>query len=227
MTLSLGPDRSESLAVGASDTYKFYARLDGDSGGTVELRLPQIPAGWSLRLLNADGTSELDDADRDGRPELDCPKPKAQYWFSLAVQSPGWLAGDTGDLERRTFRLIGALNDRSSVADTAWLRLTRYVEGENVSVHNYPNPLSDKTNFIIGLSWNCKVSLVVYTRTGKRVGRVLRSQTMSAGPHVFAWKAENDQGQKLAPGTYEYVLECTPVGSQRTFRLRKRLVIER
>jgi hypothetical protein len=224
-TLNIGPDQSDSLPVGGSGTYLFHAQLDGDSGGVVELRRPQKRAGWSLKLLDASGTDTLTDTDKDGLPDLGYVTPGVQYWFSLAVQSPAWLVGDTAALNHRLFRIVGTLSGSPAVADTALLSLSRPVDGAGFSVHCFPNPLTTRTAFIIGLPAEGEASLTVYARDGERVRRVVEQEGMSAGVHVVRWDAANDHGREVAPGIYEYVLDYVHHG--KTDRIRKRLVVRR
>ena len=80
------------------------------------------------------------------------------------------------------------------------------------SVHNFPNPFSDKTSFVIGLPEDGKASLTIYTRAGERVCRVLANSDLAAGVHLVAWNGVNDHGRTIAPGTYEYVLDYAHAG---------------
>jgi hypothetical protein len=220
--LYIEPDQSDRLEVGEGKTFQFYARIDGDTGGVVEVVRPFVPAGWSLRLCDATGTNELTDTDVDGMPDLGYVAPGEQRWFSLEVLTPSGLVGDTASLTERTFVVAGHLGNDSAVADTALLNLT-IVPG--FSVHNFPNPFSIRTAFVIGLPGDGKVSLTVYTRSGARVCRVLDREPRAAGVRVVRWEAVNDHGQDVGPGTYEYVLDYVHQGT--TDRIRKRLVVAR
>jgi flagellar hook assembly protein FlgD len=93
------------------------------------------------------------------------------------------------------------------------------------SVHNFPNPLSLRTTFVIGLPEAGEVSLTIYTRAGERVCKVLEHEGRPAGVHLARWEAVNDHGREVAPGTYEYVLDYVHQGE--TDRIRKRLVVAR
>jgi flagellar hook assembly protein FlgD len=114
------------------------------------------------------------------------------------------------------------VGDRPDIADTAVLSLTLLPA---FSVHNFPNPFSDHTAFVIGLPEDGKASLTVYTRAGERVCRVVTNADMSAGVHIVRWDGVNDNGRGIAPGTYEYVLDYLHQG--KTERIRKRLVVTR
>jgi flagellar hook assembly protein FlgD len=132
------------------------------------------------------------------------------------------LAGDTASFTQRTFVIAGHMGNDSMVADTALLNLT-LVPG--FSVHNFPNPFSTSTTFVIGLPADGNVGLTVYTRAGERVCRVLEREDRTAGVHVVHWDAANDNGRAVAPGTYEYVLDYVHQGI--ADRICKRLVVTR
>jgi hypothetical protein len=215
-------DRSDRLEVGYGKAYQFYALIEGDSGGIVEVARPSAPAGWSLRLCDPTGASDLADTDGDGIPDLGYVTPGESSWFSLEVHTPSELVGDTATLTQRTFVVAGHLGNDSMVADTALLNLT-LVPG--FSVHNFPNPFSVHTTFVIGLPADGEVSLTVYTRAGERVCRVLEREDRPTGVLFEPWDAVNDNGRHVAPGTYEYVLDYVHQG--KTDRVRKRLVVTR
>jgi len=220
--LHIEPDQSDRLEVGQGKTYQFRALIEGDTGGVVEVARPTAPVGWSVRLCDPTGTNDLADTDADGIPDLGYVAAGETSRFSLEVQTPSGLAGDTASLTQRTFVVAGNLGSDSMVADTALLNLT-LVPG--FSVHNFPNPFSDHTTFVIGLPDDGKASLTVYTRAGERVCRVLENADMPAGVHFVRWDGVNDNGRSIAPGTYEYLLDYVHAG--KTDRIRKRLVLTR
>jgi hypothetical protein len=220
--LHIEPDQSDRLEAGEGKLYRFYALLEGDTGGVVEVARPSAPTGWTARLCDSTGASDLGDSDADGFPDLGFVPPGVRRFFSLDVTAPSRLGGDTSSLTHKTFIIAGHLGSDSLVADTARLHLT-LVPG--FSVHNFPNPFSDHTTFVIGLPADGEVSLTVYTRAGERVCRVLERFAMSTGVHFESWAGVNDRGRGVAPGTYEYVLDFVHQG--KTDRIRKRLVVTR
>jgi hypothetical protein len=220
--LHVEPDQSDRLEVGQGKTYQFYALIEGDTGGVVEVMRPTAPAGWSARLRDAVGANDLTDTDGDGIPDLRYVAAGESSWFSLEVMTPAGLVGDTASLTQKTFVIAGRLGNDSMVADTALLNLA-LVPG--FSVHNFPNPFSTSTTFVIGLPADGEVSLTVYTRAGERVCRVLERESEPTGVHFVPWDAVNDNHRDVAPGTYEYVLDYVHQG--RTERIRKRLVVTR
>jgi hypothetical protein len=221
-SLSIAPDQSDQLEAGKSRTYRFYALTQGDTGAVVEVARPSGPTGWSVRLGNATGANDLTDTDGDGVPDLGYVAPGESARFSLDVTAPSKTQGDTASLGQGVFLVAGHVGDRPDIADTAILSLTLV---PTFSVHNFPNPFSDHTAFVVGLPEDGKASLTVYTRTGERVCRVLANADLSAGVHVVPWDGVNDNGRGIAPGTYEYLLDYVHAG--KTDRIRKRLVVTR
>jgi hypothetical protein len=217
--LYVEPDQSDRLEAGEGKTYLFYALIEGDTGGIVELARPAAPAGWSAQLRDVTGANDLADTDADANPDLGYVVASETSRFSLEVLAPSGLAGDTTLFAQRQFVIAGHLGSDSLVADTALLNLA-LVPG--FSVHNFPNPFSGHTTFVIGLPAEGDVSLTVYTRAGERVCRVLERESELAGVHLVPWDAVNDHGHEVAPGTYEYVLDYVHDGT--TERLHKRLV---
>jgi len=138
------------------------------------------------------------------------------------VTAPSETQGDTAALSQGVFFVAGHVSGRPDIADTAVLSLTLLPE---FSVHNFPNPFSDHTAFVIGLPDDGKASLTVYTRAGEKVCRVLGNADVPAGVHVVRWDGVNDNGRSIAPGTYEYVLDYVHAG--KTERIRKKLVLTR
>jgi hypothetical protein len=202
-TLAISPDHRDSLWPGGSTIYSFYAKLDGDTGEVVELGIPPEPAGWSLSLNDVSGATRLTDTDGDHIPDLGYVVPGEPCWFTLMVRSPTAQAGDTASLDSARLFVAGYLGRHPVVTDTAFLTIVRPPEDAGLSVHNFPNPLTIRTAFIVFLPVDGRLSLTVYTRAGERVCRVLDRENKKAGTNVLVWEAENDHGQQVAPGTYD------------------------
>ena len=121
-SLYVGPDQSRQLPAGQYKSYCFYALIEGDTGGIVEVALPTAPAGWSVRLADMTGESDLTDTDGDGIPDLGYVVPGKTTWFALGVMAASGLAGDTAFTHR--FAIAGRMGNDSLAADTAILSLT-------------------------------------------------------------------------------------------------------
>jgi hypothetical protein len=221
-SLQIAPDQSGQLAAGQSETYRFYARIQEDTGDVVEVARPSAPMGWSVRLRDSAGTHDLTDTDGDGIPDLGYVARGDSCWFSLDVTARSGTQGDTASLSQFTIPVAGHVGGRPDIADTAVLTLTLVPE---LSIHNFPNPFTYHTAFVVGLPEDGKASLTVYTRAGERVCRVIRNADMTAGVHSVQWDGVNDNGRSIAPGTYEYLLDYVHQGQ--TDRIRKRLVLTR
>jgi hypothetical protein len=221
-SLSIAPDQSDRIEADKSRTYQFHAMITGDTGGIVEVERPSAPTGWSVRLSDATGANNLMDTDGDGIPDLGYIAPGESGKFSLDVTAPSGTQGDTASLGQGVFLVAGHVGDRPDVADTTLLNLALV---PTFSVHNFPNPFSGSTTFVVGLPEDGKANLTVYTRAGERVCRVIRNADMPAGVHFVGWDGLNDNGRAIAPGTYEYLLDYVHVG--KTDRIRKRLVVTR
>jgi hypothetical protein len=221
-TLAIGPDQSDRVEAGKGNSYSFYALIQGEAGGIVEVARPSAPAGWNVRLCDTTGANDLIDSDGDGLPDLGFMAQGESSWFSLDVTAPSGTQGDTASLGQGVFLVAGHVGDRPNIADTAVLTVTLVPE---LSIHNFPNPFTDHTAFVIGLPEDGKASLTVYTRTGERVCRILTNADLRAGAHFVDWNGVNDHGRSIAPGTYEYLLDYVHAG--KTDRIRKKLVLTR
>jgi flagellar hook assembly protein FlgD len=69
------------------------------------------------------------------------------------------------------------------------------------------------------------VKLYIYTRSGELVKKLIAGREyQKPGVDHEAWDGRNEQGNKLAPGTYVYLYELTS-GGQQTEQVRRRLMI--
>ena len=82
-----------------------------------------------------------------------------------------------------------------------------------------PNPATGSTRIVLTLPSTAHVNLAVWSRTtGHGPPQVLKVRTLLegdylAGLHEVTWDGKDDQGVRLAPGTYRVVFE---VGGQTT-----------
>ena len=143
--------------------------------------------------------------------------PGTRRWFTLRVTAPKPLPQGS---EPRRFPVLGYLSRDSLVRDSAVLVLRPLTELE---VHNVPNPFESRTTFFIELPENGDVSLTVFDRTGACIRKVLKEATEPAGETRHDWDATNEHSQRVAPGTYQYLLEYTH--GKHTDRILKKLVV--
>ena len=167
-----------------------------------------------------EGVSDRRIAKRIERAVHAVAKKEARSGEWRVLVAPSETRGDTVSLRQGTFLVTGHLGGYPLITDTAVLSLSLV---PTFSVHNFPNPFSGHTAFVIGVPDDGKASLTVYTRAGERVCRVLKNTDVSAGVHVVPWNGVNDHGRAIAPGTYEYLLDY--VHGDKTDRIHKRLVV--
>jgi hypothetical protein len=228
LALRIEPDYlvpPERLEVGATRTLGFWAMLEGSESDVVELVPPTMPSGWTGVLFDSAGRDTLRDTDGDSRPDLGAVPPGVRRYFNLRVEAPQALAGDTGQLAGDTVVIAGFARSDRDARDSALLALRLVPE---LSVHNFPNPLEDHTVFVIGLPEDGDVTLGVFDRTGACVSRIIGRdgpEDLAAGVYHIPWDATNEHGLAAAPGTYQYVLDCTVQGKRR--RIVKKLVVVR
>ncbi len=224
LLLYIERDKSDTMHVGETRSFEFYAQLEGDTGAVVEIPRVDAPVRWSTQLYDANNADLLPDTDNDGLPDLGFVSPGPKHYFNLRVEAPKSLAGDTSSLlpDAFIFLIRGFAGNDSLVKDSAWLTLGL---APNLEIHNFPNPLENRTTFVIGLPDKGKASLTIYNRVGERIRQLLENEPRSAKVHLVKWTATNDFGQLVAPGTYQYVLEYTHQG--KTDRIAKKLVVTR
>ncbi|MEO0085000.1 MAG: hypothetical protein ABIK37_00015 [candidate division WOR-3 bacterium] len=222
LILRVEPDQVDRLQVGERKTFYFFAELTGDNSEVVELVPPQSPPGWRAQLLDSVGGSPLADNDGDGFPDLGTVVPGRRTRFSLRVETPVLLTGDTTHLDSTTISVSGFCRTDTTSRDSARLTIALVPE---LSVHNFPNPLTEQTTFVVGLPEDGRLSLTVYNRAGERIRRLANGAQLSAGIHLIYWDALNDNRFPVAPGTYDYLLEFST--DHRVRRIRKKLVVTR
>lgn len=220
--LRVEPDQFDRLQVGERKTFYFFAELVGDNSDVIELVPPQSPPGWSAQLRDSVGGLALVDNDGDGFPDLGTLVPGRRVHFGLRVETQNRLFGDTTSLNSVVFTVHGFCRSDTAARDSARLTIALVPE---LSVHNFPNPLTEKTTFVVGLPEDGRLSLTVYNRAGERIRRLANSAQLSAGIHLIHWDALNDNRFPVAPGTYDYLLEFST--DQRVRRIRKKLVVTR
>jgi len=179
---------------------------------------PYSVEDWGLELLDSTGLEPL--------TEMVAVRPGQAQHFVVRVKAPDDipddLSGQVDSLGRCFIRVIA--RSGSNLADTAY-GVIQVVPG--LAIHNYENPFHGSTRFIFSLPHEGVVRLYVYDRAGELIRRLIDSDdhTYGVGVHQLSWNGCNNRGQKLAPGTYPYVLEMSDKDGQHPRRIMKKLMI--
>jgi hypothetical protein len=181
------------------------------------LELPAViaPPGWTVGLYDVPGTTPLPET-------LGYLVPYVRREFSLKVTAPPPNLSGIRDSTRIILRVVGVCRGAPVLTDTARLTLTLI---PYLAIHNYPNPLHNHTSFVIGLPEDGDVSLIIYTRAGELVTRLLENEPLATGVSVIDWDATNDAGNPVGSGTYQY--RFTYVHGDAVDAVTKKLVVKR
>jgi flagellar hook assembly protein FlgD len=76
---------------------------------------------------------------------------------------------------------------------------------KNISTYAFPNPFENKVTIGYYLDAPSKVNVDVYSIYGNCV-MTLQSEMVDAGAHEIIWDGKNNTGQKLAAGSYIYIV---------------------
>ncbi len=196
LTLAIERDRVAGVRAGETNDFLYYAEVFGDTGAVVDLASVEVPADWGVWFYDSAGNRAISTLGRV--------RPGRREHFQVRVRAPAVLSGDTAGLGAELFVIRGFCPADTAVKDSALLALT--LTPKDFAIHNFPNPLKTRTTFQFDLAYDARVNLTVYNRAGERVRRVLVDDDLAAGFHFVSWPADNDAGQLVAPGVYEYVL---------------------
>lgn len=101
-----------------------------------------------------------------------------------------------------------------------------YVGNQN-SMTNYPNPLTNSTTIKYNLTSDSRVTLRIYDITGAVV-RTLVNEMQVAGEQNIEWNAKSNDGADVTTGSYLYELNVEPVSSgAEGFSLRNVMVVSK
>jgi len=147
--------------------------------------------------------------------------PGESHEIDVCVDATGLLAGDY------LCELLLATNDPDDPAIALPVTLTIWPTGveeevlpTELALHgNYPNPFNPMTSIRYDLPSPARVSLRVYTVSGRLVRVLLEDAAVEAGVHTVTWDGRSDGGSLAPSGVYVYSLE---VGDK---TLRKRMVL--
>jgi len=70
-----------------------------------------------------------------------------------------------------------------------------------------PNPFGPSTAIGFALPQPGRVQLKIYDVTGRLVRRLV-DRALPAGYHTAQWRGVDNQGRRVASGTYYYLLDC-------------------
>jgi hypothetical protein len=74
-------------------------------------------------------------------------------------------------------------------------------------LQNYPNPFNPETAIEYDLKKNSQVRVSIHNTLGQRVATLFEGQ-QTAGKHRLVWDGRNDNGIRLATGTYLYKMDA-------------------
>ena len=92
-----------------------------------------------------------------------------------------------------------------SSSDTLRFEIVEESLFEVSNVFNFPNPFSEYTNFVFQITNPADVNLAVYTVSGLKVWE--RRIAAEEGFNSISWNGSDQAGDKIANGTYLYVLD--------------------
>ncbi|OLD80161.1 MAG: hypothetical protein AUI33_02040, partial [Ignavibacteria bacterium 13_1_40CM_2_61_4] len=89
-----------------------------------------------------------------------------------------------------------------------------------------PNPFLDRAQFRLDLPEASRVSIVIYDVQGRRVADLLRGN-MEAGRYDHTWSGRDGSGGRVARGIYFLAIDATPLSGEKTFSVRRKLILVR
>jgi len=221
--LTVEPDQTAALAVGDSATYRLWVQTTGNIEAVINLAVTASTSGWQFRILDEAARNELKDTDSDGQPDVGFVQPETRTYFTVRAVAPASqdLVGSIDSLFNASVLVKGSLSGKPGISDSAVLKLTAVPRFE---VHNYSNPFSDRTRFILSVPSAGRVSLTIYNRLGERIRTLVDNQPYPTGIYTVDWDGTNAGGRKLAPGIYLYELELVPVHGLPQRNLKKAII---
>lgn len=94
------------------------------------------------------------------------------------------------------------------------------------NITNFPNPVTNFTNFKYKIDTESRVILKIYNITGQEIITLI-NDVQSGGEHSLNWDVIGSNGLVVGNGTYLYELTVSPIGSsnQNVYTLRNIMVI--
>ena len=222
--LILEPDQETQVEVGHSVRFPVDALLEGSVADVVDIELDAIPADWSVTLLDS-GTVPLNDTDYDGLVDLGVVVPDVNRRFYVVVSAPQQfsLIGPADTLVFCAFYVHGRCSIREDITDSVLIQAQLVPPFD---VHNFRNPFHTQTQFIFSLPKDGRVTLEIYNRVGELVRRLIDNQSYFFGVHYYPWNGANHKGDRLAPGTYIYLLDFRANDGDRRIAKKKAVILE-
>ncbi len=215
--LILEPDQEAQVEVGHGVTFPVDALLQGSIADIIDLEPDDVPTDWTIALMDSNNIP-LTDNDNDGYIDLGFVIPEINRRFYIYVGAPDQfsLIGQVDTLVSCDFYVKGHCSSREDITDSVYLRVQLV---PSFDVHNFRNPFRAQTQFIFSLPDDGRVTLEVYNRAGELVRQLINNQSYSFGVHYYPWDGTNSTGERLAPGTYIYILNFRANdGEQKTAR---------
>jgi subtilisin-like proprotein convertase family protein len=200
-----GVTSSLTVATGGEITWaRVYIDLTHTYIGDLRVRLTS-PAGTSIMLHDRSGSSSddilgwyPDDLTPAGDLAAFLGEDMAGTWTLTVSDHAGW---DTGTLVEWCLNLGFAGSPPTGVEDLpAVLALGK----------NYPNPFNPQTTIGFALPRAGEVRLAVFDVRGRLVSQLVSGE-LAAGRHEVTWRGTDDQGRRMASGTYVYRLQADGV----------------
>jgi hypothetical protein len=222
--LILEPDQETQVEAGHSVRFPVDALLEGSVADVVDIELDAIPADWSVTLLDS-GTVALSDTDYDGLVDLGVVVPDVSRRFYVVVSAPQQfsLIGPADTLVFCAFYVHGRCSIREDITDSVLIQVQLVPPFD---VHNFCNPFHTQTQFIFSLPKDGRVTLEIYNRVGELVRRLIDNQSYFFGVHYYPWNGANHKGDRLAPGTYIYILDFRANDGDRRIAKKKAVILE-
>ena len=215
--LILEPDQEAQVEVGHSVNFPVDVLLQGSIADIIDLEPDDVPVDWIVTLMDSNNIP-LTDNDYDGYVDLGFVMPEINRRFYVYVGAPDQfsLIGQIDTLVSCAFYVRGRCSSREDITDSIYLRVQLV---PSFDVHNFRNPFRAQTQFIFSLPDDGRVTLEVYNRAGELVRQLINNQSYSFGVHYYPWDSTNNAGERLAPGTYIYILNFRATdGEQKTAR---------
>jgi hypothetical protein len=100
------------------------------------------------------------------------------------------------------------------------------------SIFNYPNPVTNATNFKFELAESSFVTLSIYNSIGSLVTIVANNQFLPAGENFIEWdiNISNNSNDELVSGSYLYELSVVPAfasAAKNSYTLRNSMLISK